>query len=74
VRKLVVFNQVTLDGYIADTNGDMSWAHKQDAERNGSERRSLSAQQGAKPPKNGKTAFNLDSSDPAKPRPTAHRR
>ena len=34
MRKLGVFNQVTLDGYIADTNGDMSWAHKQDAEWN----------------------------------------
>ena len=34
MRKLVVFNQVTLDGYIADTNGHMSWAHKQDAEWN----------------------------------------
>ncbi len=34
MRKLVVFNQVTLDGYIADVNGDMSWAHKQDAEWN----------------------------------------
>ena len=34
MRKFVVFNQVTLDGYIADINGDMSWAHKQDAEWN----------------------------------------
>ena len=32
MRKLIVFNQVTLDGYFADRNGDMSWAHKQDAE------------------------------------------
>jgi dihydrofolate reductase len=31
---LVVFNQVTLDGYFAGVNGDMSWAHKQDAEWN----------------------------------------
>jgi len=31
---LVVFNQVSLDGYIADVNGDMSWAHKQDEEWN----------------------------------------
>jgi len=34
MRKLVVFNQVTLDGYFADLNGDMSWAHKEDAEWN----------------------------------------
>jgi dihydrofolate reductase len=36
MRKLVVFSQVTLDGYFAGTNGDMSWAHKdkQDAEWN----------------------------------------
>jgi len=34
MRKLVVFNQVTLDGFIADINGDMRWAHKQDAEWN----------------------------------------
>jgi dihydrofolate reductase len=34
MRKLIVFNQVTLDGYFADKNGDMSWAHKQDAEWN----------------------------------------
>jgi len=32
MRKLIVFNHVTLDGYFADMNGDMSWAHKQDAE------------------------------------------
>ena len=34
MRKLVVFNNVTLDGYFADRNGDMSWAHKHDAEWN----------------------------------------
>jgi len=34
MRKLIVFNQMTLDGYIADRNGDMSWAHKQDEEWN----------------------------------------
>ncbi len=34
MRKLSVFNQVSLDGYFVDTNGDMSWAHKQDAEWN----------------------------------------
>src|SRR6266852_9185587 len=27
MRKLVVFNHVTLDGYFVDMNGDMSWAH-----------------------------------------------
>ncbi|MGH7450931.1 MAG: dihydrofolate reductase family protein [bacterium] len=26
MRKLVVFNHVTLDGYFVDMNGDMSWA------------------------------------------------
>jgi dihydrofolate reductase len=36
MQKLIVFNQVSLDGYIADANGDMRWAHKdrQDAEWN----------------------------------------
>ena len=36
MRKLVVFNQVTLDGYFAGMNGDISWAHKDntDAEWN----------------------------------------
>lgn len=32
MRKLVVFNQVSLDGYFTDANGDMSWAHKEDPE------------------------------------------
>lgn len=32
MRKLGVFNQVSLDGYFTDKNGDMSWAHKQDPE------------------------------------------
>lgn len=32
MRKLVVFNQVSLDGYFVDRYGDMSWAHKSDAE------------------------------------------
>ena len=27
MRRLVVFNQVSLDGYFVDMNGDMSWAH-----------------------------------------------
>ena len=34
MRKLLVFNQTSLDSFIADTSGDMSWAHKQDAEWN----------------------------------------
>src|SRR5437899_7386679 len=34
MRKLLVFNQVSLDGYIADAHGDMRWAHKLDAEWN----------------------------------------
>jgi dihydrofolate reductase len=36
LRRLVVFNQVTVDGYFTDVNGDMSWARKdkQDAEWN----------------------------------------
>jgi dihydrofolate reductase len=32
MRKLGVFNQVSLDGYFTDAKGDMSWAHKQDPE------------------------------------------
>jgi len=34
VRKLIVFNHVSLDGYFVDQNGDMSWAKAdhQDAE------------------------------------------
>ena len=34
MRKLIVFNQVTLDGFFADAKGDMSWAHKSDPEWN----------------------------------------
>lgn len=30
--RLAVFNSVSLDGYFADLNGDMSWAHRQDPE------------------------------------------
>jgi dihydrofolate reductase len=34
MRRLTVFNQVSLDGYFVDAHGDMSWAHNpaQDAE------------------------------------------
>jgi dihydrofolate reductase len=36
MRKLIVFNQVSLDGFFVDAQGDMSWAHKagDDAEWN----------------------------------------
>lgn len=32
--KLIAFEQVSLDGYFVDQNGDMSWAHKNDQESN----------------------------------------
>jgi len=32
MRRLVVFNAMSLDGFIADAKGDMSWAHQQDEE------------------------------------------
>jgi len=28
MRKLLMFNNITLDGYFTDSNNDMSWAHK----------------------------------------------
>lgn len=34
MRRLAAFELVSLDGYFADVNGDMSWAHKQDPEWN----------------------------------------
>jgi dihydrofolate reductase len=34
MRKLVVFNMVSLDGFFVDSKGDMNWAHKNDAEWN----------------------------------------
>jgi dihydrofolate reductase len=34
MRRLTVFNNVSLDGYFTDANGDMSWAHNNDAEWN----------------------------------------
>lgn len=36
MRKLIVFNHATLDGYIADAKGEMNWAHRanRDAEWN----------------------------------------
>jgi dihydrofolate reductase len=32
MRKLIVFNNVSIDGYFTDPTGDMSWAHKSDPE------------------------------------------
>jgi dihydrofolate reductase len=32
MRKLIVFNMISADGYFTDAGGDMSWAHKQDKE------------------------------------------
>ena len=32
MRRLTVFNSVSLDGYFSDRHGDMRWAHRQDAE------------------------------------------
>ena len=32
MRRLTVFNAMSLDGFIADSTGDMSWAHRQDQE------------------------------------------
>ncbi len=32
MRKLSVFNNVSLDGFFCDASGDMSWAHNDDAE------------------------------------------
>jgi dihydrofolate reductase len=34
MRRIIVFDQVTLDGYFTDNSGDMSWAHKNDPEWN----------------------------------------
>ena len=32
MRKVTVYNNVSVDGYFVDANGDMSWAHKRDPE------------------------------------------
>lgn len=34
MRKLRVYNQISLDGFFTDSASDMSWAHKQDPEWN----------------------------------------
>ena len=33
MRKLTVFNNVSLDGYFTDAQGDMSWAHSGSGDR-----------------------------------------
>jgi dihydrofolate reductase len=35
MRRIIAFEQVSLDGFFVDAKGDMSFAHKQDAEWNG---------------------------------------
>jgi dihydrofolate reductase len=32
MRRLIVFNSISLDGYFVDQKGDMSWAHNNSAE------------------------------------------
>ena len=32
MSKLIVFNNVSIDGYFTDAKGDMSWAHQNDPE------------------------------------------
>ena len=32
MQRLIVFDQVSLDGYFTDANGDFRWAHKNDEE------------------------------------------
>ena len=32
MRKVIVFNNVSLDGFFVDSQGDMGWAHQQDPE------------------------------------------
>jgi len=32
MRRLTVFNHLSLDGYFTDARGDMGWAHRDDAE------------------------------------------
>ena len=34
MRRITVFNSISLDGFFTDQNGDMSWAHKNDPEWN----------------------------------------
>jgi len=34
MRKVLVYNSISLDGYFTDAKGDMSWAHKRDPEWN----------------------------------------
>ena len=32
MRKVHVFNNVSIDGFFTDASGDMRWAHRHDAE------------------------------------------
>jgi hypothetical protein len=32
MRKLSVFNHISIDGYFTDASSDMSWAHSRDVE------------------------------------------
>src|SRR4051812_27122517 len=34
MRKLLVFNNVSVDGFFVDAQGDMTWAHRHDEEWN----------------------------------------
>jgi dihydrofolate reductase len=34
MRKIIVFNNISLDGYFTDQNNDMNWAHRDDPEFN----------------------------------------
>ena len=32
MRRLIVFNSISVDGYFTDKNGDMYWAHNPDSD------------------------------------------
>ena len=32
MRRLIAFEQISVDGFFVDAKGDMSWAHKHDQE------------------------------------------
>jgi hypothetical protein len=41
MRRLSVFNMVSLDDFFSDKSGDMSWAHREDAEWNATKSRAF---------------------------------